>query len=234
MKLGLRSPAILPFIRVDCETIGKGTKPHGVLVVGESWAVGRRLFPALHQAVAERLDHGPVRVCTIGLSGRNSAKIHTQFTATFPKAELLRLFDDQPPDNVVLLTGVNDIAQHIGASQYSSFTKKLTDHLSFAPKIEVVTVPRVDELGIRSPSKFGQIKWHIQRYLNDGGEREVAETYRERLRRDHPEIATIDFDAFIPSFAGNEAFYMPDGMHLTPDGYQRYGAFIGSSISLNT
>lgn len=32
----------------------------------------------------------------------------------------------------------------------------------------------------------------------------------------HPELTVIDYDRFIPDYAGNEQKYMADGIHITP------------------
>jgi hypothetical protein len=118
----VRSPA-----SVACATVkGAGRGPtRRILIVGESWATGGRLLPELPTAAARRTS-GDVRACQIGYSGRNTSLQLTGFEQDFSDDQVLRLTGGAP-DAIVIVTGVNDVVQHVGAARYRRDVLALAD-----------------------------------------------------------------------------------------------------------
>ena len=141
-----------------------------------------------------------------------------------------KLFPELP--KVVIMNGVNDEIQHVGASTYVEYTKKLVEYFSDAGDVEVVSIPRVNERYYRPPNLFSLIKRTILRCFFDGCDYQINDLYRVALWRDHPELHVIEFDNFVDKFEGHEEYYVLDGVHLTNEYYHKYGAFIGGAISL--
>ncbi|MBL1257413.1 SGNH/GDSL hydrolase family protein [Methylocystis sp. Sn-Cys] len=217
---------------VDCSLVNDGPNNYRILVVGESWASDGKIFPDLPRTVSERLDGRGVRACSIGFNGRNSRLLYAELRKKFPKDRLSSLFEGNAPDKVILMTGVNDAIQHIGASAYVEFTEKLVDYFSDASEVEIVSIPRVNERWFKPPNLFSLIKRTIFRCLYDGCDYQVNDVYRVALWRDHPHLQTIEFDNFIDKFEGHEDNYTLDGVHLTDAAYHKYGSFIGSAMTL--
>jgi lysophospholipase L1-like esterase len=217
---------------IACSLVNDGPNDYRILVIGESWASEGKIFPDLPKAVSERLGGRGVQACSIGFNGRNSRLLYSELREKFPKYRLYSLYDDKAPDKVVLMTGVNDTIQHVGAATYVEFTKKLVDYFSDAGDVEIISIPRVNERWFKPPNLFSLMKRNILRCVYDGCDRQVNDVYRVALWRDHPDLHILEFDNFIDKFAGHEENYTLDGVHLTDRCYHRYGKFIGSTITL--
>lgn len=221
---------------VDCITIGKNdgkTAPYRLLVIGESWAAYGKLFPELPQTLSERMGGKPVEACSIAFSGRNTRLLYTELLDKLPKEKIYwDLYDRKTPDKLIVVNGVNDEIQHVGASAYVEYTKKLVDYFNDIEDVELISVPRVNEKKFKSPNIFSAVKRAIFRCLHDGCEYQANEKYRVALWRDHPELQVIEFDNFMEKYEGNEYRFKPDGVHLTDEELHKYGAFIGRSASL--
>jgi hypothetical protein len=165
------------------------------------------------------------------LPGRNSAKLADAAESEFNAAGISNLFDGHQPSHTIIMNGVNDVAQHIGAARYAAETARLVHRLGGAARVQVISVPRFD---VETPatSLSSRIKRYIYRYLNDQGRLDVIEDYRLRLTKDHPDIQIIDYDNFIPDFRGHETAYEPDGAHLTSGYLRLYGTFLSGNLSI--
>lgn len=215
-----------------CASVNSGADDYRVLVIGESWASDGKILPDLPRKVSERLKGRGVDACSVGFNGRNSKLLYHELREKFPKEKLYRLFDGKTPQKVVLLTGVNDEIQHVGASSYVEYTKRLVDMFSDVDDVEIVSVPRVNERTFKPPSLFSALKRFVLRCVHDNCDVQVNDVYRVALWRDHPELKTIEFDNFIEAYEGNEQKYTPDGVHLTDEYFHKYGAFIGETLWL--
>lgn len=217
---------------LNCATVNAGEDDFRVLVVGESWASDGKLLPELPRAVSRRLEGRGVSACTLGFAGRNSRLLYTELREKFPREKLYRIFADRKPDKVVLMNGVNDEIQHIGASAYVEYTKKLVEYFSDVDDVEIIAIPRVNERTFKPPNLYSAVKRAILACFYDHCVRQVNDIYRVALWRDHPELNILEFDDFIERYEGNERFYTADGVHLTNEYFHKYGAFIGGAVSL--
>lgn len=217
---------------LSCATVNGGGDAYRILVVGESWASYGKFFPELPKIVSERLKGRGVKACSVGFAGRNSRLLFAELSEKFPKEKLYRLFEGKRPQKIILMTGVNDEIQHIGASAYVEYTKKLVEFFSDVEDVEIISIPRVNERHFKSPNLYSAVKRFISRCFFDGCDYQANDKYRVALWRDHPELQVIEFDDFLDRYEGNEGFYTADGVHLTDDAFHKYGNFIGGALSL--
>jgi len=202
---------------VTCSLVNDGPDNYRVLIVGESWASDGKLFPELPKAVSERLHGRGVDACAVAFNGRNSRLLYSELREKFPRPRLYSLFQGKTPNKVVIMNGVNDEIQHVGAS---------------AGDVEVIAIPRVNERWFKPPNLFSRMKRNILRCFYDGCDFQVNDVYRVALWRDHPDLPVIEFDNFIDKFDGHEEFYKFDGVHLTDEYLHKYGRFIGEAMAL--
>ncbi len=204
---------------VECAKVGSGAPVYRVLIVGESWAAGGRILPELPQAVARR-SKSTVLACSVGFSGKNTAKIIREFK---PAASLRAL--GGAPTNVVILTGVNDQVQHKGAQTYAANVKKLAS--AFKPAfVQIVSAPDINihpPLGI-----LYRIKNRVYGVLHPEGNAD----YRRALSGTFPPSQVIDYAAFSSGADQEPIRYAPDRIHLTLTEFHKYGAFIGDQMRL--
>ena len=219
---------------VDCMRVEGTGRDYRLLVVGESWASGGKFFPELPQAISSRLGGRGVEACSIGFAGRNSKLLYFELREKFPTDRLYGYYDERKPDKVILMTGVNDEIQHVGAASYVEYTKKLVEYFSDVDDVEIISLPRVAERQFRAPNLYSGLKRTLLRCLYDGCRLQVNELYRIALWRDHPELHVIEYDDFISSYDGHEECYTMDGVHLTEECLHKYGAFIGKATSLKS
>jgi hypothetical protein len=217
---------------VNCAAANSGDGDYRILVVGESWASEGKFFPELPQTVSDRLHGRGVRACSIGFSGRSSRLLYFELRDKFPKDKIYALFGAKKPDKVILMTGVNDEIQHVGAANYVEYTKKLSEYFSDVDDVEIISLPRVNERRFKPPNLFSYVKRSILRCLYDNCDLQINDFYRIALSRDHPDLHMIEFDNFIDQYEGHEQFYASDGVHLTDESLHKYGAFIGNATSI--
>ena len=196
-----------------------------VLVVGESWAAGGRLFPELNTEIAHR-ETGPVHVCSMAFSGKNTGKIYRGVRHQM-RTSLPALFGGRQPGIVLVLNGVNDQMQHVGAGRYADNTAQLA-RLFPSSKVMVVSAPTIRFNPDRLPALL-KLKAELQKYVFDYGEDDPLARYRQALRELHPEIRVLPYDSFMPTF--DKGRYQPDGIHLTPQSFHEYGSFLGKGLS---
>ena len=217
---------------VDCASLPGAGRDYHLLVVGESWATGGKFFPELLQAISERLHGRGVEACAIAFAGRSSKLLYFELREKFPTDRLYGYYDEKKPDKVILMTGVNDEIQHVGAASYVEYTKKLVEYFSDVDDVELISLPRVAERQFKAPNLYSAIKRTLLRCLYDGCDLQVNDLYRSALWRDHPELHVIEYDDFISSYDGHEECYTFDGIHLTEECLHKYGAFLGKAASL--
>lgn len=218
---------------VACSEINAGPDAYRVLVVGESWASDGKVFPELPKTVSERLGGRGVVACSVGFNGRNSRLLYTELRDQYPRNRLYSLFKGQTPHKVIIMNGVNDEIQHVGAATYVEYTKKLVDYFSDVEDVEVIAMPRVNERWFKPPNLFSRMKRNILRCFYDYCNFQVNDVYRVALWRDYPDMNVMEFDNFIDRFEGHEEYYQFDGVHLTDEYLHKYGRFIGSAMSLS-
>lgn len=202
-----------------------------VLVIGESWATHGKELPELPNAISARTAKS-ARVCTIGYSGANSRKLLYSFRRDFSPDKVRSLLGGNA-DEVVFLTGVNDIVQHVGASAYARNTSILVaESLKFSRHVQVMQIPSVD----RNPRRplLSSIKARVFRRINDRDEIDSLNSYRGALADLYPGVNLIKYDAFSLGFANDSSKYMPDGIHLTQYWFHQYGTYIGKNMVLSS
>lgn len=217
---------------INCSTINSGANNYNILIVGESWASDGKLFPELPLITSARLNGRGVMACSIGFSGRNSKLLYYELREKFSKEKIRNLFNNAAPNKLLVMTGVNDTIQHIGASNYVEYTKKIIEFFDNINDIEVITIPRVNERTFRSPNLFSAIKRSILRCLYDHCDYQVNDLYRVALWRDHPELRLIEYDDFIDEYRDHEYCHTQDGIHLTDEYYHKYGVFLAIAMNL--
>jgi hypothetical protein len=216
---------------ITCQTLNNGNNNYNLLVVGDSWAYGGAFFPELQKELSTRMNGRGVRACSIGYPRRNSRRLISELRLDFPPERITPLFDGRAPDKVIVPTGVNDVLMPIGADNYAKYTDQIVTWFSAqGSAVEVVAVPRIEEGKFANP--LSHLKHAVLNCLYDNCMDHVIDHYRGVLKAFHPEISVIDYDKFIPDFAGNEQKYMDDGHHLTPAAMHEYGAFLGREISV--
>jgi hypothetical protein len=216
---------------VSCQSAGPVARAFKVLIVGESWADGGPFFPELQNQVSRRLGGRGVRACSLAFSGRNSRRLAAELSTT-PEQIVYRPLSGVP-DKVIIMTGVNDEIQPIGAAAYSTYTAQLAHRFADVPDVEVITPPRVNDIGFKAPNWPSRAKRSVLLCYYNGCSTAVNDGYRATLRREHPEIRTIDYDRFIRSYRGNEGKYEPDGIHLRTATSHEYGTFLGREMHLD-
>lgn len=210
-------------MEVSCAGFSEGSAETRVLVLGESWAAGDRLLPELSDALS---SVEPSRVCTMGYSGRTAAEILAEFSTEDGLGQASEALGGRA-DRLLVISGVNDTLQHVGAENYASNVAAIVEFVG-APNAYVVEVPWVSERA--SSNILRNIKRGLSRYLNDGGSEDVTQAYRDAVAASEANFMIIDYDAFMPEFDASS--FQPDGIHLTPEGFKSYGAYLGRAMAL--
>lgn len=201
----------------------KDAGPYGysLVIVGESWAADGRMLPAFEKYLIKQKVND-YKVCSVGYSGKTATEIARGVSADF-KGSFDTLFDETP-DQMVLLTGINDVYQHIGTVSYISGLAKL---LSVPAKEHfVVEIPAVDFGRNYQRSLPSRAKAFVFRWIFDGGRVEVMDHYRAAVQQaNFPIVTTSDFSATYKDFP-----LTVDGLHPTPDGFDMYADHIAEQI----
>lgn len=207
-----RTPASLA-----CADAGDGKIETRVLVYGESWAAGGRLLPEMPNRIFKRTGKA-VRVCQLGFSGENSAKLLRHNPLDISYASLHGY-----PDAVVLLNGVNDQIQHRGAAAYAGDTLALMKLFPDA-RVWAVAAPIIRP---DPPIPFIH-RWRFKiRGLFD---HESRRDYINTLVRAAPRRSIISYTAFSTGALAQPQRYATDGIHLTPAEFHAYGNFLGGNV----
>ena len=220
-----KSPAPA-FPHALCSSVGDADSAPRLrgLVVGESWAGYGYMFPNLPATLSARSQR-PVTVCSLSMDGATSQVIADVLRVH--RKELSTLFGGQAPDFVIVLNGVNDQVQHVGAAQHARETAEIVDQFRDSP-VYVVSAPYIHVKRGLLPWR-SRLRYLLNDYLHDGGRSDVAVSYRAAMRKSAA-WHVIDYDAFMPGFT--PAAYKADGAHLTPQNFARYGTFLGTQIPL--
>ena len=131
------------------------------------WASDGKILPELPRAVSKRLEGRGVQACSLGFAGRSSRLLYAELREKFPKYKLYRVFEDKKPDKVVLMNGVNDANQHVGASAYVEYTGKLVEYFADVDDVEIISIP-VNERNFKPPTVYSAVKHTILSCFYDG------------------------------------------------------------------
>lgn len=218
------APSAAPLPPITCRSVGSGPRTVTTLLVGDSWGTAGRTDLGIAQAMAAR--YGAARACSLGYSGRRAGTVGRRLGA-IPKDYILAATHGVP-DHVILVVGINDTVEHTGRYLYAAGARDLIGHArGLGRNVSIVTIPVVDMQHDPSP-RSGRIKHFLGRVVFDLGEKEITRSYRSALLTD-ADVQLIDYDGFIPQYAGHEASYV-DGRHLTPSEFGRFGRYIGGQL----
>ena len=213
-----------------CSDYGNSSSYLRVLIIGESWAAKGRLLPYVADEIAKNTKQHAI-VCTVGFSGRNAEKLHNEVSKNYNDQYWIKLLGAYP-DKVVLLTGVNDVTQHVGAKNYSNNLQKIINNFSKS-EIYVMEVPNVDVFLNHGASIPRLAKRWGQWVINDRMEKNPISSYREYVQNTISNVSIIPFDPFLKDFESNKNSYTADGIHLTDKEFNRYGSYIGQYVSVH-
>jgi lysophospholipase L1-like esterase len=199
-----------------------------VLVVGDSWATGRKLDAGIRAALLER-SGGPVEVISRGWAGAKSAEVARRARPLLPGLAARR-----PARRVlVLVAGINDAFCHTGAGQLGRNARRLAD-AAVGLGLEVVVL-RVPYFNARDRSFDRTWAWRlVRRWWRDGGldDARLIDRYNRALELwlgglDGARL--LDSSPLLPPRVRPAAF-RGDRLHLWPDGYARLGRWIGEQL----
>lgn len=211
-----------------CSESGNQQSTLRILIIGESWAAKGRLLPYVNEEIAKNTNKHTI-VCTVGFSGRNAEKLYAELSNNYSDQYWVKLFGSYP-DKVILLTGVNDVAQHVGAKNYSNNLQKIINNFSKS-EVYVMEVPNVDVFLNHGASIPRLAKRWGQWVINDRMEKNPISSYREYVKNTISNVTIIPFDPFLKDFESNKNSYTADGIHLTNKEFNRYGIYIGEYLS---
>ena len=176
-----------------CLSEPNGEKPEfRFLIVGDSWASGGRLLPSFAGEFLE-VAGSPLIVCSVGYPGRIAGEIADGVGVDY-NWDFSALLGGRP-DAVVVIAGINDSIQQVGAKRFVAGLEKLsrieTSSLYF------LEIPYIDEGAYIPHSFLSSAKLFIFRVFNDFGSDFVMPKYRAAARESG--IETIDFSEFSPN-----------------------------------
>src|SRR5699024_3242107 len=91
------------------------------------------------------------------------------------------IVEDEEVDAILVVSGVNDTAGHIGSEYYTQSLKNIISHIN--SKGKHVYILEVPEYGIKEKEPIlSTIKHNVYKIINDSGKADVIEDYRFRLR----------------------------------------------------
>jgi hypothetical protein len=199
--------------------------PIKILIVGESWA-NRGVMANGAIKYLNRAGR-PARVCSVGLSGMNTGEQIIHFKPLLTPQFRSRVLGGTTT-HVVIVTGINDVTQHIGPARYTRDVTKLIDLLGSGAKVAVTELPTMDA----NPASHGlsYVKRTAQRYWFDAGNLNPVIQYRSALAASNPRAIIIDYDSFARSVENSPETYSTDRIHLVPIELERFGGYVASRL----
>lgn len=213
-----------------CSESGNQQSTLRILIIGESWAAKGRLLPYVNEEIAKNTNKHTI-VCTVGFSGRNAEKLYAELSNNYSDQYWVKLLGSHP-DKVILLTGVNDVVQHIGPDSYSKNLQKLINTFDKS-KVYVMEIPNVDVFLNHGASIPRLAKRWGQWVLNDRMEENTVSLYRAHTSKTISNASIIPFNPFLKDYESNKSSYTTDGIHLTDKEFNRYGSYIGQYVSVH-
>lgn len=156
--------------------------PEHIALVGDLWTAGGELARQMESAFAQQGYQ--VRVNYLSWpqahSGEIAAHLHEGTVAA--DGDITDALGSDV-DTVLLLTGSNDVAQHMGADYYAVSVCKAVEVVATAGKLAVV-VELPGKVEREDTGLMARAKRAVYCLLFDGGERDVVEKYRLALREE--------------------------------------------------
>lgn len=175
-----------------------------LLAIGDSWASLGRLDAGLKRGSG--LEAG-----SLGFPGKTAGQV----------ARALRDFPNLPDaDTVILLVGINDTTNHVGARTYRRGVDQLRKILA-RPGRRVLLVETPAILG-KPQTIRSRLKQWVLRQIIDFGRTDISH-YREAVRYDIP---------LVPFLWEPDAIFTPDGYHLTDAAFDALGEYLGRQVAI--
>lgn len=197
-----------------------------VLVIGDSWATYRALLEGMTGADGAA-PSAKLRVCAVGFSGATTWQIARRMAADGGFADRVQRELGGRAVIVLVTAGINDLMLHAGPRNYAEGLVQLTRQAeALAPHVTTLSLPALDPNG-QSTHVARRIFGAVNRYLNDGGERDPRPRYVAAYcaAAHHPVIP-------LPGeIAGFRPDVYVDAAHLTPAAYRRLGAHVGAHLA---
>ena len=209
----------------------------GVALIGDSWVSKSKLDAPLSAALAERgLGHLPVR--GLGQGGATSRVILRNLMSRdggeFASGELL---EDARFRYCIVIAGVNDSANHIGADFYAHHVAEITQVLLSKGITPIVL--ELPEYGIEAVREKREgirlVKDVVLSALYDDGEVDVIRKYRGALARELAErriadrVELVRFDPIVADYHDDIDLYR-DPAHLNDEGRARLVAALARVV----
>lgn len=195
------------------------------LIVGESWAAGKRLSPEMRQSISKRIDRRPVKICAVAFSGFNTA----QQVSGIQKLGLHKITEilGGKPDQILIVTGINDIAQRMGSTSYKENVAKLSDALSpLSENQSILELPAINPQPEIATHRA--LKRFVFSIFDGDDEDRLILKYRSAL--DAPGLHVINYDEFANPWPSD--VYTNDGIHLTDQEFHRLGGYLGQKLRI--
>jgi len=201
-------------------------------VIGDSWVSGKKL----DKAIIDELKSSGINadVVSIGQPGAKSRQIFRNLLldSSKPYSSNSLLLDDGV-SFIVVSAGVNDAAGHIGKDFYAQHMQDIVSAANSHSKFPIIV--ELPEFGIEEPSDSykSELKHDLYRIIFDGGKTDIISDYRSALKTKlgttELNYKIITFDPIVKDYSSSIDQYQ-NPWHLTEEGYNRLGTYIGKSI----
>lgn len=182
-----------------------------ILIVGDSYANFRRFDPGIISVFHDQ--DVKVSVRSYGFSGFHTGKLATELDRLSGSFDIL-----------LLVAGVNDVAQRRGVKAYvRDLARLVKSGKRLAKYVTALEIVHFDEFAELS-GPLGRMKHLAYQVLFDPRPGRIVR-YREAARKVNVDL--ISTDDFLPAFR-REAF--KDGIHLTDQEFGRLGRFVGQKL----
>jgi hypothetical protein len=216
---------VVPAI-TQCIDTAAGAPVRRVLIFGESWATDRFAL-GVAKAAGQGVS-GNVRICAVAYYGMNTGEQRYLLEKDY-RGSLTAVLGGAA-DHALLLTGVNDVVQHVGADVYARNTRALAGEL--LKSSAVVYIPELSLVNTRvRVGALSFTKRAVNRLRNDGGAYDPHQAYRAALAARLPgRVHLLDVDAFSRGYPADKASFDPGGIHFLPPRAEQFGMFLERAV----
>lgn len=216
-----RTPRLDPATGADRGTVHGRGPALGLLVIGESTAVGvgahwhaEALPGFLARALNERLRRG-VHWTVAGRNGATARRVSSDVVPTLPAA-----LGGQAPDVIALTVGINDLIRQRPLKDWDAHLTGLVGALRGmygGARLLVAGMPPVE--------KFPVLPQPLRRVM--GGRARAMDRVVQAVAAANGAVH-VPMD---PGMAGDRALFAADGMHPSPDGYRLWAQGLAEAVT---